>query len=113
MNSDSPESWRFTEGGVYVGGGSRGAAHHGSDHDAGEGEVTAVHREDPLNPHMDFFAHNSELHCMGVASKASPLGGDCPIDKNEVISVLNICLHRFTQLIVSIQKIRGEELCLG
>ena len=90
MDSDSPESWRFTEGGVYVGGGSRGAAHHGSDYVAGEGEVSAVHREDPLYLHTDFFAHSSELHCMGVPSKASPLGGDRPSDENEVISVLHI-----------------------
>ena len=100
MDSESPESWHFTEGGVYVGGGSRGAAHHGSDHDGREGEGGAVHQESPLNQHLGFFVQGSELHGMGVASKASPLGGDHRNNKNEVILCLHICLSRCIPLIV-------------
>ena len=87
MDNESPDSWFFTEGGVYVGGGSRGALGHGGDHDDREGEGGAVGLE---NQQMDIFAHSSELHCVVVASNASPLGGDHQMT-NEVISILHIC----------------------
>ena len=87
MDSDSPENWLFTEGGVYVGGAS-----HGSDQDVCRGADGAD--EDVENHHMDFVLRNSELHCSGVASQASSLGGGDYQKKNEVISVLHTCLSR-------------------
>ena len=78
MDNDSPESWHFTEGGVYVGGGSRGASRH---------EDGAVDQEGQENQHVGFFQHSSELHNMGVASPLTGDGGK----ENEVISVLHNC----------------------
>ena len=63
-----------------MGGGSRGASHHGSDHDSREGEDGAVNQEGPENQ------HSSELHNMGVASPLTGDGGK----ENEVISVLHL-----------------------
>ena len=86
MDNDSPESWHFTEGGVYVGGGRRGA--EGNDHDAGEGdEGGAVHQKGSLNQHMGLFEHSSEVHRMGVASKESPLREDHPDNQIEIQTI--------------------------